>query len=76
MALSPTYRADWLREDLLAVLNQVQNARVMIARGDLRMAETLLNIACAQKLAQVLASPAIPELADSLATTNAKELAA
>lgn len=74
MSLSPTYRADWLREDLLAVLELIQDGRVTLARQNLataegRRCEVQLSGACA-RLSRAIAHRDIPDLADLIANAE------
>ena len=59
-----TRRATWLRQDLLTVLEMIARARVEAAQG--LDADRFLQ-AASSRLATVIASPDIPELADLLA---------
>lgn len=68
MSLSPTYRADWLRADILRAAESVNRARVALAAHGVpeHVAEIALGVVAAD-LARIAAHNHIPELADMLA---------
>lgn len=69
-----TMRASWLRADLLTVLEMITKARLLLASGSYGAALELKF--ATERLHRLIGSAELPLLAEALAETPAKEIAA